>query len=256
MQTDVLQIQPIPAFSDNYIWLLQQGGAAVCIDPGDAAPVLACLRQHGLQLTAIWITHHHHDHIGGVAALQAAFPDCTVFGPAGVAGVTQTVAEGDEWLLWGHAVHVWAVPGHTHNHVAYLLADETGCLNVFCGDTLFSAGCGRVFCGTMADLYASLTRLNQLPPTTRFYPAHEYTAANLRFAAHVELDNPAVQAALAAAEHVPTLPVSLAHERAINPFLRTDQPEVAQRAQLLSGSLNPLNGAEVFAALRTLKNGF
>ena len=256
MREDVLQIRPLAAFTDNYIWLLQQGQTAVCVDPGDAAPVLACLRQDGLQLTAIWITHHHHDHIGGVAALQAAFPDCTVFGPAGVAGVTHVVAEGDQWQQWGCDVQVWAVPGHTHNHVAYLLADETACLNVFCGDTLFSAGCGRVFCGTMADLYASLTRFKQLPPTTRFYPAHEYTAANLRFAAHIEPDNAAIQAALTTAKNVPTLPVSLAHERAVNPFLRTDQAPVAQRAQLLSGSLNPLTEAEVFAALRTLKNEF
>ena len=247
---------PIPAFNDNYIWLAATDSGVMCVDPGDAAPVLAWLAEHHLPLQQIWLTHHHNDHIGGVAALKAAYPEVRVYGAADeIAEVTDPVGESSQVSFGGYTADVWVVPGHTSGHLAYLWPLPQG-LQVFCGDTLFSAGCGRVFCGTMADLYASLTRFKQLPPTTRFYPAHEYTVANLRFAAHIEPDNAAIQAALTTAKNVPTLPVSLAHERAVNPFLRTDQAPVAQRAQLLSGSLNPLTEAEVFAALRTLKNEF
>jgi len=149
---------------------------------------------------------------------------------------------------------VGATPGHPGRHVSYLLENSDG-LHVFCGDTLFSAGCGRVFTGTIEELYDSFQRFNQLPEETLFYPAHEYTAANLRFAGFIEPENPDIRAALRAAEHTPTLPVTLAHERRINPFLRVDFPQVRERVEELAGrGLN--SGLEVFAALRELKNRF
>ena len=173
---------PIPAFNDNYIWLAATDNGAMCVDPGDAAPVLAWLAEHNLPLQQIWLTHHHHDHIGGVAALKAAYPEVQVYGAADeITEVTDPVGEGSQVAFGGYTADVWAVPGHTSGHLAYLWQLPQG-LQVFCGDTLFSAGCGRVFTGTAAQLFASLSRLASLPSDTLFYPAHEYTASNLRFA--------------------------------------------------------------------------
>ncbi|MDO5640560.1 MAG: hydroxyacylglutathione hydrolase [Neisseria sp.] len=250
----MFEITPIPAFNDNYIWLIDNGSEAVCVDPGDAAPVSAYLRRKGLALAQIWITHHHHDHTGGVAALKAAYPDCTVYGNRDIAAADAPVAEGTQIAFAGGTATVWDTPGHTDGHVSYLWRDAVG-LHVFCGDTLFSAGCGRVFTGTIAQLSASFRRYDSLPADTLFYPAHEYTAANLRFALHIEPDNADIRAALAAAADVPTLPVTLAHERSINPFLRTGRGQVAARAAELGGGLAD-GGEAVFAALRELKNRF
>ncbi|MBH5328979.1 hydroxyacylglutathione hydrolase [Eikenella sp. S3360] len=249
-----MQILPIPALADNYIWLLHQGSEAVCIDPGEAAPVLGYLKNHNLSLRQIWVTHHHDDHTGGLAELRRHFPDCAVYGNRDIPEATETAGEGSHWPLWQGQVRVWHTPGHTDSHLSYLLQDNDQ-LHVFCGDTLFSAGCGRVFTGTIGQLFASLQRFNRLPEHTLFYPAHEYTAANLRFAAHIELHNPAIARSLQAAANIPTLPVSLAHERQINPFLRTADFQVAARAAELSGQ-TLANEEQVFAALRELKNRF
>lgn len=248
-----MRVIPLPAFADNYIWLIECDGKFACIDPGDAAPVQAYLAARGAVLQQIWITHHHHDHTGGVAALQTAYPNVAVIGHSDIAGITQPVGEGSRWAFAGYEVEVWAVPGHTDSHVAYLWHVPDG-LRVFCGDTLFSAGCGRVFTGTMAQLFASLNRLSALPDEALLYPAHEYTAANLRFAQHIEPDNAAVRQALHDSA-IPSLPVRVAHERAVNPFLRVNEPAVRERAAALSGQpcLEPL---AVFAALRELKNHF
>lgn len=248
------KITPIAAFNDNYIWLLEAHGQAVCIDPGDAAPVLAYLHAHNLALSQIWITHHHADHTGGVAALKAAYPDCTVYGNRDIAEADAAAAEGTRIRFGDLQAEVWATPGHTDSHLSYLLTLSDG-LHVFCGDTLFSAGCGRVFTGTIAQLFASFQRYNRLPADTLFYPAHEYTAANLRFAAHIEPDNADIQTALQQAARTPTLPVSLAHERKVSPFLRSAEPDVAARAAALSDDVLP-DEAAVFAALRELKNRF
>ncbi|MCP2039855.1 hydroxyacylglutathione hydrolase [Neisseria sp. HSC-16F19] len=247
-----MNIVALPAFDDNYIWLLQHGGQTVCVDPGDAAPVRAYLAQHGLQLNAVWLTHHHGDHTGGVAELKQQFPDCTVYGHAGLDADIR-VGEGSHWQWQGAEVTVWHVPGHTARHVVYILKQGQQ-THVFCGDTLFSAGCGRVFDGTAADLYRSLMRLNTLPENTLFYPAHEYTASNLRFAQAVEPDNADVAAAVEAAAHTPTLPVTLAHERRINPFLRVHLPAVQAAARQQDAAA--ADGAAVFAALRQWKNIF
>lgn len=248
-----MQIIPIPAFQDNYIWLLQCGKDAVCVDPGDAAPVLDYLTKHGLTLRQIWITHHHNDHTGGIKGLLRAFPNCEVYGNADIEGITHKIEEGGKVVFCGTEAQIWHVPGHTATHFAYLLLSDR--LHVFCGDTLFSAGCGRVFTGTIGQLFNSIQRFNGLPENTLFYPAHEYTASNLRFAEYVEPGNTAVAEALRAAGKIPTLPATLAHERAVNPFLRTGQTVLIRQVEKLSGQT--LDGDEaVFAALRELKNSF
>lgn len=249
-----MNIVPVKAFSDNYIWIIEADGAAVCIDPGEAAPVLAFLEAGRLKLDQIWITHHHDDHTGGIAALKQAFPECRVYGNTDIAAADETVGEGSSVGFAGSTASVWHTPGHTGSHLSYLLQTPGG-LHVFCGDTLFSGGCGRVFTGTAAQLYGSLTRFGGLPDGTLFYPAHEYTASNLRFAAFIEPDNADIQTALSRAADTPTLPVTLAHEKRINPFLRCGIPQVAARAAEYAGQ-DLAGGEAVFAALREWKNGF
>lgn len=247
----------IPAFKDNYIWLLRKGTAAVVVDPGDAGPVLAVLEREGLALTAILITHHHADHQGGIAGLLARYP-AAVFGPQveSITGLSRPLRGGETIDLpeLGVAFAVIAVPGHTLGHLAYYGAD---CL--FCGDTLFGAGCGRVFEGTMAQMRASLERLAALPEGTAVYCAHEYTQANLRFALAVDPDNRrlrqrADEVAAARAMGEASVPSTLAQEKATNPFLRCGERALIASAQRRVAQANdPL---EVFTALREWKNGF
>jgi hydroxyacylglutathione hydrolase len=253
-----LAIIPLPAFRDNYLWLLRRGNSAAIVDPGDAAVVEDYLAQHGLDLCAILLTHHHDDHIGGVAELIAsrAIP---VFGPAAarIRGVNRPVAEGDEVELdrLGLRFEVLEVPGHTATHIAY---HAPGIL--FCGDTLFSAGCGRLLGGTAAQLHASLARLGALPGDTAVYCTHEYTLANLAFAHAAEPQNRARDAweaecrALRAAGR-PTLPSSIERERRVNPFLRTSEPDVIDSVAAHRGA-RPKTSGECFAALRAWKDSF
>jgi hydroxyacylglutathione hydrolase len=254
-----LIIDPIPAFEDNYIWLLHRPGQASCVvvDPGDARPVIERVQRDGLRLGAILITHHHGDHIGGVEALRRLWPDAVVYGPEDrrIPGLSQVVANGDQVRLPAleQRFEVIAVPGHTATHIAYL-NDES----LFCGDTLFAAGCGRVFDGTFEQLAASLRRISALPAQTRCYCAHEYTLANLGFAAWVEPESVDLAAAMAAAqqrraEGLPTVPTTLAEELAVNPFLRTAEPAVIAAAEQFAG--HALHGqTEVFTALRRWKD--
>lgn len=249
-----MKIVAISAFNDNYIWLIQDAERAIVVDPGDADPVLQYLAQEQLDLHAILVTHHHRDHIGGVSALLRRFPSCVVYGPEDIQCVNHAVAEGEQLFLLQHRFDVWFVPGHTHNHLAYVMHDGAGRLHVFCGDTLFSAGCGRVFCGTIDELYHSLMRFQAMPANTLFYPAHEYTASNIRFALSVEPNNPDLHTALAASVRTPTVPVTLEHELRINPFLRLDSAEIEQHLQAQNRpSTMP---ADRFASLRQLKNEF
>ncbi len=258
----MLSITPIPAFADNYIWAitnLARSRRAIVVDPGDAAATEQFLQQSGLDLAAILVTHHHADHTGGVVELADRY-HAKVYGPKNdlIQGITHPVGEDDEIpeLIDGVCkLRVLAVPGHTLDHIAYL-----GDGFVFCGDTLFAAGCGRLFEGSPAQMHNSLQRLAALPAETRVYCTHEYTLSNLRFALAVEPGHAAVQQRVFdEAEKrdagLPTLPTTISLERSTNPFLRTGSREVAASAERFS-KLSLQDELEVFAALRRWKNDF
>lgn len=249
----------LPAFRDNYVWGQARDGQALLVDPGDAGVALAWLRDQDLALGAVLVTHHHPDHTAGLGALRDAWPGAGVFGPdEGIAGLERILTGGEVLDLppFG-TVRVLPVPGHTRHHLAYHLPGEQ---LLFCGDALFSAGCGRLFEGSPADLQASLDRLATLPPDTRVCCAHEYTLANLRFAAAVEPGNARREAREREAMEQraggrPTLPVTLGEELAYNPFLRTREPAVIASAERQAG-LPLAPGEPVMAVLRHWKDGF
>ena len=255
------RIDALPAFNDNYIWLLQDPAARRCavVDPGDAEPVRRWLAEHpGWHLSDILITHHHYDHVNGVASLKAEF-GARVVGPVSekIPGIDLNLRDGDVLELLGLQLQVLEVPGHTLDHIAYFAPDA---LLLFCGDTLFAAGCGRLFEGSPAQMHASLQRLAALPAPTRIYCTHEYTLANLRFAAAVEPDNRQVRERLAAVTALRerggcSLPSDLALERATNPFLRCSEAAVVARVRE-AGEPQAPDAEEVFARLRRWKDGF
>lgn len=261
IHTSYLNVRPVRAFSDNYIWLIDAPRApaqVVVVDPGDAAPVIAELHRSGASLAAILLTHHHPDHIGGVPDLLR-HREVPVIGPddARIAQRTRTVRDGERCDLpdLGLTFQTLQVPGHTLSHIAFW-----GHGALFCGDTLFSAGCGRMFEGTPSQMNASLNKLRNLPPETRVFCGHEYTAANLRFALTVDPDN---KAALGYRDRVtelrasgdPTLPSTMDLENRVNPFLRCDDPIVATAAAAHAGK--PLkDAADVFGVLRAWKDQF
>jgi hydroxyacylglutathione hydrolase len=254
----MLDITRIQAFKDNYIWLLRKGEAAAVVDPGDDAPVLDALLQERLALSSILITHHHRDHQGGIDGLLAHSPSVKVFGPAeeSITGMTDPLWGGECIHLapLGLDLRVMAVPGHTRAHLAYY-----GEGRLFCGDTLFGGGCGRLFEGTPQAMYESLARLAALPDETEVYCAHEYTEANLRFALAVEPGNRALrrradEVAVIRAKGLPTVPSTLAVEKATNPFLRCREAEVAAAARARGAAEN--DPVAVFAVLREWKNSF
>ncbi|MBL0419813.1 hydroxyacylglutathione hydrolase [Ramlibacter sp. AW1] len=256
-----MNLIPLPAFQDNYLWLLQDGRRALVVDPGDAEPVFAGLQRTAAQLEAILVTHHHADHTGGVAALREA-TGAQVHGPSNekLPEPVHRVAPGDTLPVLGLAFQVIAVPGHTAGHIAYYAPDVDGRPLLFCGDTLFSGGCGRLFEGTPAQMLASLDALAALPADTRVCCAHEYTLSNLRFALAVEPDNAELQRYARACEAQrargePTLPSTIGQERQINPFLRTREPAVARAAQAYNG-VDPSDEIGVFAAIRQWKNDY
>ena len=243
--------------------MLHNGREALVVDPGDAAPVTHALNDLGLTLSAILVTHHHPDHVGGLAALHR--DGVPVYGPRGesIAGVSHPLAEGVTVSWAGLRFSVLDVPGHTRGHIAYWLPDGLGEADpapvLFCGDTLFSAGCGRVFDGTIEQLYDSLLKLGSLPGATRVCCTHEYTLGNLRFALAVEPNNRNLVSHLARcealrAQHKPTLPSTLQTEQAINPFLRCTQSDVV--ASALQHGAEDAQPQAVFAALRRWKNSF
>lgn len=246
--------------TDNYIWLLHDGQAAWVVDPGDADPVFQALAAHKLRLAGILVTHHHPDHTAGVEALRTA-TGAQVYGPhrEKMPEPLHRVGQDDTVNVLGMAFQVIEVPGHTAGHIAYFGAQIDGGPVLFCGDTLFSGGCGRLFEGTPVQMLASLEKLAAFPGETRVCCTHEYTLSNLRFAMEVEPGNRELveyQArclALRASDR-PTLPSTIAVERAINPFLRSSEPEIAASAQRFDASLCASQG--VFAALRTWKNQF
>lgn len=249
-----MQIEPIPAFEDNYIWALRENGQVVVVDPGEAAPVERYLAKVGARLTAILVTHRHGDHIGGIAELVARHP-VPVYGPAREAAevVTHPLRDGDRATVLGVDFEVLEVPGHTLGHIVYY---RPGVL--FCGDTLFGAGCGRVFEGTLRQMHASLARLVALPPDTQAYCAHEYTQSCLRFAKTVEPDNAAIDTRIATVAKLrsagqPSVPSTLADELATNPFLRWSAPGVIAAATARLGH-HPANDAETFGAIRVWRD--
>lgn len=251
---------PIPAFDDNYLWLLHDGKRALVVDPGDAGPVLRALDEHALQLESILVTHHHADHTGGVDALREA-TGAQVWGPA-----TERIPQpythlrgGDTAQALGLSFEVIDVPGHTAGHIAYYTQDVNGQPLLFCGDTLFSGGCGRLFEGTPAQMLASLDKLAALPGNTVVCCTHEYTLSNLRFAMAVEPGNADLAAYQARCirlreQGVPTLPSSIAQELRINPFLRTRQATIMAAARHFDASAR--DETTVFAAIRQWKNQF
>jgi hydroxyacylglutathione hydrolase len=250
-----LNIEPIPAFSDNYIWLLHNGTDAFVVDPGDASPVLQALSVRDLTLKGILITHHHFDHVGGIDALKEA-AQCEIWGPENpkITPVTHRVREGDTLNVLGSPLHIIEVPGHTLDHIAY---QGDGVL--FCGDTLFAGGCGRVFEGTHPMMRKSLAKLRSLSPATKVYCAHEYTLANLQFALEADPNNAALVERLAYCEslrkqNIPTVPSLLADEIATNPFMRWDAPDVVKKLTAESRSVG--TDDEVFAGLRLWKDTF
>lgn len=249
------KILPIPAFKDNYIWLLVSGGRAAVVDPGDPLPVIDRLETLGLRLETILITHHHADHQGGITALLERW-QAEVYGPGNesITGCNRPLLGGETISVLGQQVSVLAVPGHTLGHLAYYVPGA-----LFCGDTLFGAGCGRLFEGTPAQMSASLSKIAALPDDTKIYCAHEYTEANLRFALAVEPENTALLdrvqrvAALRTAGQ-PSIPSKLSEEKASNPFLRCAQMSVIQAAEE-HGAVDH-SPVAVFAAIRQWRNGF
>ncbi|WP_417472845.1 hydroxyacylglutathione hydrolase [Luteimonas mephitis] len=252
-----MHLLPLPAFEDNYIWTLRDdAGRALVVDPGEAGPVLSAAAE-GLQPAGILLTHHHNDHIGGVGALLERWPDLPVVAPDDerIAIATRRTGDGDRVEVADWGFDTLAVPGHTVSHIAF-----HGHGLLFCGDTLFSLGCGRMFEGTPAQMLDSLERLAALPGDTRVCCGHEYTLSNAAFARVVEPDNPALMRRIEEAQAMrqsgrPTLPSSVAAEREANPFLRIDAPAV--RAAIVGQTGHPIRSrVDAFAALRRWKDGF
>jgi hydroxyacylglutathione hydrolase len=255
-----MHLLPIPAFDDNYLWLLHDGKRALVVDPGDAGPVQRALDEHALQLESILVTHHHADHTGGVDALREA-TGAQVWGPGTerIPGPYTHLKGGDTASALGLAFQVIDVPGHTAGHIAYYAPDVNGKPLLFCGDTLFSGGCGRLFEGTPAQMLASLDKLAALPGNTVVCCTHEYTLSNLRFAMAVEPGNTDLAAYQAKCIRLreqgqPTLPTSITQELLINPFLRTRQATIMQAARNFDASAR--DDVTVFAAIRQWKNQF
>jgi hydroxyacylglutathione hydrolase len=257
----MLPVLHVRAFEDNYIWLIRGNSPthAALVDPGDAEPALTALSRLGITPTAILCTHHHADHVGGVAELLRHFPGLPVYGPAheNIDTLSQRLRDGDTVRLpeLGLNFRVLEVPGHTRGHLAYY-----GHGWLFCGDTLFSAGCGRLFEGTAEQMHASLTRLAALPGDTLVFCAHEYTLANLRFAQAVEPENTDIAAYRRAVEGLrsrdePTVPTTLERELRVNPFLRSAVPEVRAMAEKQSGTTLS-DSLSVYAAIRRWKDNF
>jgi len=253
-----MHVVALPAFNDNYIWAIvnEEKHTITCVDPGEAAPVLSYAKNNGLTLNNILITHHHPDHVDGTTELLKAFPNASVYGPADqrISHVKFIVHDEELVHIDNLVFRVLSTPGHTSSHVCYQEPTKEW---LFCGDTLFSAGCGRVFDGTIEELHHSIMLLKNLPETTKVYCGHEYTQQNLRFAAYVEPENPTITSYLAHLIEKKvgcSLPSTIALERKINPFMRTKAPSV--QAFVRAQGINDQDSLEVFKCLREMKNNF
>lgn len=255
-----LNVEPVPVLADNYAWMIEDGADAIVVDPGESVPVQAWLSDRRMRLRAILLTHHHQDHVGGVSELRNRWPDCRVFGPDDdrIAGIDQVVGDGDR-IAMDHpstGFEVLAVPGHTLSHVAF-----HGDGMLFCGDALFSAGCGRLFEGSPEQMLGSLDRLALLDDDTLVCCGHEYTMANCAFALTVEPVNTRLRiyadsVAARRAANQPTLPSRIGLERAVNPFLRIDEPTVREWLHATGDLSAGADRAQALAALRTAKDQF
>ena len=256
-----MNIQSIKAFNDNYIWLINTNEGNLVIDPGESQPVMDYMQQHQLRLTDILITHHHYDHVGGIVDLRKNI-DGKVFGPNNpqIEGLDAQVTEGMTVQACGLEFQVLEIPGHTLDHIAYFLADGSQ-PRLFCGDTLFSVGCGRVFEGTPQQMFAALEKLNALPANTLVYCAHEYTLANLKFAQAVEPNNSYITEHIEVCQRqrdadLPTLPSTMELERKINPFLRCSAIGLRQSLESKIQDAKTVSDVEIFKYLRAWKDSF
>lgn len=264
----LLQVWPIPAFDDNYLWCIHDGQSALIVDPGDATPVLQYLEQNNLTLTGILVTHHHADHTGGILALlEALGSQIPVYGPAtiDIPGRTNPLMEGDTVVITTPQIslEVYEVPGHTLSHIAYFAHQQSNMAEpmLFCGDTLFASGCGRLFEGTPTQMSQSLAKFSHLPKNTLVYCTHEYTLSNIRFALAVEPKNAnlitwAQTAKLLRDQQLPTLPTTIGQELQVNPFMRCDQKAVIDAAVQISGEASLPTSAHVLAVIRAWKDRF
>lgn len=256
----MLRITPLPAFSDNYIWMLENAGETWVVDPGYSVPVLNFLKAGNLSLDGILITHNHPDHVSGVERLLSENPRIIGSGRNRHPHTSEPVLGGEELIIAGLSVKAIAVPGHTMNHIAFYAEPPESKPVLFCGDTLFAAGCGRLFEGTPEIMLNSLQTLMQLPDDTELYCGHEYTVANLKFAQEVEPDNPAIQEAVQKAQQLraqnqPTLPSILENEKRTNPFLRSHLPQLRDRMKVLTDE-DIESDVECFAQIRRWKDKF
>ena len=268
MKNTLLQVWPIPAFEDNYIWCIHDGRSALVVDPGQASPVLRYLTEHQLTLTGILITHHHADHTGGILEiLDHLGSKIPVYGPAtiDIPGRSNALMDGDKIEVAAPRISlsVLEVPGHTLSHIAYFANMQANVVEpmLFCGDTLFASGCGRLFEGTPSQMSDSLAKFAILPKNTLVYCTHEYTLSNIRFALAVEPDNInlitwAETAAALRQQNLPTLPTTIGQELQVNPFMRCDQPEVITAAKVVSGQADLPTPAHVLAVIRAWKDRF
>ena len=254
-----MNIQSIKAYSDNYIWLITTNEGNLVIDPGEAAPVINYMQQHSLRLTDILITHHHYDHVGGVVELKKDIAG-KVVGPNNdqIEGLDEHATQDKLVESCGLKFNVIEIPGHTLDHVAYFLADNDQ-PRLFCGDTLFSGGCGRVFEGTHNQMHQSLEKLRALPSNTLVYCGHEYTLANLKFAKEVEVNNLHISEYIKTSQSkldqgLPTLPSTLEIEQKINPFMRCAESDLRQSLSQKMLNANTASDSEIFTYLREWKD--
>ena len=262
----MLKITPIPILQDNYVWLLENQGQTLVIDPGEAEPVMAYLKQHNLSLDFMFITHKHWDHVTGIAAIKAAYPDCIIYGTGHHDIPCRDIAlmGGEAFELMGLNWRVWHTPGHTLDHIVFHThTQEVNGINqeyIFSGDNIFACGCGRMFEGTAEEFHASLQSIVSLPPSTKIYCTHEYTLANINFALHVEPNNTYTLHRQDVSSQqreagLPTVPTTVADELKSNPFVRCNAPDVIRAAEHFSGKVLG-KPEEVFAVIRQMKDTF